>query len=146
MSDPTTKHTNQVRNVPWVLCRAAFFLMILAAAIHTWQLVWLLAAKQQLTAAAEAAACEATLPEASRTSVARVAVGRLRRAGIVTSGRAVRVELNHRSASRQFGTRLGDCFSVSITVPTTAMLPAPLGRWSQLFGPRRLQTRAERTL
>ena len=146
MSDPTTMHANRVRNVPWVLCRAAFFLMILAAAIHTWQLVWLLAAKQQLTAAAEAAACEATLPEASRTSVERVAVGRLRRAGIVASGRAVCVEHNHRSAGRQFHTRLGDCFSVSITVPTMAMLPAPLGRWSQLFGPKQLHARAARTL
>ncbi len=134
------------RGVLSVLMAAVCLAVVTAAAMHTWQLVAILGIEQKLHRTAEIAAREATLPNADRSSIEQVVACRLRRDGLRAGRRIVAVEQGHGLSRRPLHAGTGDCISITISLPSSTVLPPPLVRWSAMFGPQQIQATAERSL
>ncbi len=130
------------RNALWVLRRAALAAVFTIAGMHSVWITSLVMAEWKLQKTAKAAATEATLPKASRASVERLAVERLRCAGVAVGSEAVAIEHNCEPARRAWQVKSGDQFAVTLTTPAADWAPAPLNRWGHWFGPERIRARA----
>jgi hypothetical protein len=118
----------QTRGVRWVLQWAAALTVFAIAGSALMQFYYVLAAEQALNYAARAGAIEATLPRATYQSIAATVERRLTKYPQLATTLQVCVSQNGATVGRQFRAADGDRVSVTLSAPSSTVLPAWLNR------------------
>ena len=132
------------RGARWVLQWAAAAAVLLIAVGGVTQFAYLVAAEHTLNLAALAGATEATLPRATLESVTAAVERRLAGYALKSGQLQITMLQNGTPVGRQFRAGEGDRLALTISVPTSATLPAWLRKLSPWHNEAPTSARAER--
>lgn len=134
------------RGVRWVLQWAGALTVLGVAASVLTQFAYLVAAEHTLNVAARAGAAEAMLPRATYQSISAAVERRLASYPQLSGQLELSVLQNGSPIGGRFRTGDGDRFSVTLTAPTSAVIPGWLRRLSFWRGDTPINAQAERQL
>jgi hypothetical protein len=146
---PVGRHTPRefpIRGVTWVLRWAVALVVLVLASSVLIEFGYCLAAEHKLARAARAGALEATLPRASYQSVTQSVQRRLTSYALPTGRWRLNLAQNGAPVRGQIDPADGDRLSVTLAMPTSAVMP----RWlrTAIFwrGESQITIRADRRL
>ena len=138
--------TVRVRGVRWVLQWAAALAVLTVATSVLVEYAYLLAAEQALNLAAKTGATEATLPRATYQSITAAVERRLASYPQLNGQLQLRLLRNGTPVGRQFRASDGDRVSITLSAPTSSVVPGWLYKISLWRGDARLNAHAEREM
>ena len=141
--DALPQRSAQTRGVGWVLQWAAALTVLVMAASMLAQFGYLIAAENALNVAAQAGAMEATLPRATYQSVAAAVERRLAEYPQLEEQLQLTLLQNGSPIDRLIRGD-GDRFSITLSAPSSAMMPAWLCKLSLRSGDTTVTAHAER--
>jgi len=134
------------RGVGWVLRWAAALAVLIASLVILIDFAYTLAAEQTLARAARAAALEATLPHATLQSIVDTAERRMQDLDEDRGTWKIYVEQNGTPVRGVLRPQEGDRLTVTLAVPSQAVLPGWLHIASAWQSDRPIEARAERRM
>lgn len=134
------------RGVAWVVKWSAALGVLFFASCFLLQLAYCVAAERAVRQAALAGVLEATLPRATRETVVETIERRLLNKTTLAGRPQIAIQHNDAPIHRVFRFADNDRVSVTLSIPTDAVLPAWLNAVTFPCGIARIEARAERRI
>lgn len=133
-----------IRGARWVMRWFIALAVLFVASSVLLEFAYCLVAEHTVMRAARAGALEATLPRATTYTISETVARRLADYSSGAEQMSLAIHRNNRPAAGRWIARPGDRISVSVTLPSTAVLPRWLARVKFWHGSPPIEASAER--